>query len=282
MDMIAALKVTPFDFKSKAQDLIEEDPEPHSHPDPQPPKESQRSPKRLRIYDADLKNLGYTDGCPRCNFIKRGQIVLAGGTRHNEECRQRVYQEMREAGTEKLKRADLEHASRTQTQSKKSGKKVEEVPMNVHDAPMEPLEIDMNVVAPASAPGDHSMRDVLDTYDFHEEVDEALDGAFDIDYNGDDVEDSPDTVMNPLMDVLQTLGVDVLDAVDYCKRVVRSVPICATTIGEPYRPTFFEFYGQGNLVKASHGPRRNLNLDGLRAFDLRTSKPNDEQIDFGR
>ena len=61
-------------------------------------------------------------------ILKRGQIVLAGGTRHNEECRQRVYQEMREAGTEKLKRADLEHASRTQTQNKKSGKKVEEAP----------------------------------------------------------------------------------------------------------------------------------------------------------
>ena len=72
MDLIAALKVTPFDFKSKTQDLIEEDPEPHSHPDPQPPKEGQRAPKRLRIYETDLKNFGYTDGCPRCNFIKHG------------------------------------------------------------------------------------------------------------------------------------------------------------------------------------------------------------------
>ena len=120
------------------------------------------------------------------------------------------------------------------------------------------------------------MRDDLDTYDSHEEVDEALDGALYINDNGDDVENSPDTVMNPLMDVLQALGVDVLDAVDYCKRVVRSVPMCATTIGESYRPTLFEFYGQGSLVKVSHGPRRNLNLDGLRAFDLRTSKPNGE------
>ena len=147
---------------------------------------------------------------------------------------------------------------------------------------MEPLEIDLNVEAHASAPDDHSMHEDLDTYNFHEEVDEALDGAVDIDYNGDDVEDSPDTVMNPLMDLLQTLGVDVLDAVDYCKRVVRPMSICATTFGESYRPTLFEFYGQGNLVKASHGPRRNLNLDGLRAFDLRTSKPNGEPWDFSR
>ena len=61
--------------------------------------------------------------------------------------------------------------------------------------------------------------------------------------------------MNPLLDVLQTLGVDVLDAVDYSKRVARSVPVCATTIGEPYRPTFFEFYGEGNEVQVSHGTR---------------------------
>jgi hypothetical protein len=189
---------------------------------------------------------------------------------------------MREAGTEKLKRADLEHASRTQTQSKKHGKKVEEVPIDVHDAPMEPHEVDVRVEAPVSAPEDHSMRDDLDTYDFHEEVDEALDGAFDVAYNGDDLEDSPDTVMKPLLDVLQTLGVDVLDAVDYCKRVVRSVPVCATTIGEPYRPTLFEFYNQGNWVQTSHGPRRNLNLDGLRAFDLRTNKPNGEPWNLNR
>ena len=151
MGRITAIPMSPSDSKSRNQDIIEEDPDPHSHPDPQTPKEGQPAPKRLRIYDADLKNFGYTDGCPRCNFIKRGQIVLAGGNRQNEECRHRLDHEMREAGTEKLKRADLEHASRTQTQSKMSGKKEEEDPIHVHDAPMEPLEANMSVETPISA-----------------------------------------------------------------------------------------------------------------------------------
>ena len=41
-------------------------------------------------------------------------------------------------------------------------------------------------------------------------------------------------------------------------------------------------YGQGNLVKASHGCRRNLNVNGLRAFDLRTSKMSGEPWDFSK
>ena len=49
---------------------------------------------------------------------------------------------MREAGTEKSMRADLEDANRTQTKSKKFSKKrkeiIEEVPK--HDAPMEPID----------------------------------------------------------------------------------------------------------------------------------------------
>ena len=41
-------------------------------------------------------------------------------------------------------------------------------------------------------------------------------------------------------------------------------------------------YGCGNIVNAANHVLRNLNVDGLDAFDLRTSKPNGEPWDFSR
>ena len=47
-----------------------------------------------------------------------------------------------------------------------------------------------------------------------------------------------------------------------------------------YSPSFFEVYGHGNLIRAAHGCRRDLNVNGLKAMDLRTCKPNGERWDF--
>ena len=201
--------------------------------------------RRLKIFDADLKKLGYTDGCPRCAYVKRGQMVRAKGTRHSEQCRDRVYQAMREAGVDKIKQADEDHSERTQ--SKRSGQKAEaqdvaiEVPMEPVEEPIaEPITIDD---APDTNPNDHNTMD-LDTENFFNEVNDDLD----IDHDGDEFIEDFD-VMSPLMDVLQTLGVDAAEAANFCKSMIKDVPIMATTFGERYAPTFFEFYGQGNFVK---------------------------------
>jgi hypothetical protein len=86
--------------------------------------------------------------------------------------------------------------------------------------------------------------------------------------------------MSTMMDVLQTCGVSAADSANYCARVIKDKPMKATQFGDHYKPTFFEVYGQGNIVQASHECRRNLNVDGLRAFDLRTFKPNGEAWEF--
>ena len=56
--------------------------------------------------------------------------------------------------------------------------------------------------------------------------------------------------------------------------------IFSVIVPDSYNPTFFEFYGQGNIVRASHGCRRDLNINGLGTFDLRTRKPNGDAWDF--
>ena len=280
MGRIAAISTSPFDFKSRHQDIIEEDPEPHNHPEPTPPKPEDINSRRLKIFDSDLQTFGYTGGCPRCEFVKKGQTLRARGARHNEECRQRLYHEMREAGVEKLKRADMEDSNRTQAQSKQSGRKAE-APIELSDTPMEPLELETEDVhiSPPTADND-TLRDDFDTYNFHEEVDEVLDGDLDVDYDAEVDDNSDDHVMGPLMDVLQTLGVDAADAANFSVNLIKDVPIRATNLGDSYCPTFLEFYGQGNIVNASHGCRRDLNLNGLGAFDLRTRKPTGEPWDF--
>ena len=87
-------------------------------------------------------------------------------------------------------------------------------------------------------------------------------------------------MLSSLVDVLQTLGVPAADAVAYSVAAVKDHAPSMTTFGTTYNPTFVEVYGQGNIVKESHGCRRNLNLHGLNAFDLRTAKPSGEAWDF--
>lgn len=116
------------------------------------------------------------------------------------------------------------------------------------------------------------------------QVDQDVEDPLDVDWQDAELVDPDnDQMMSSLVDVLQTLGVSVGDATAYALNVVKDrIPISAIHNGASYNPTFFEIYGQGNLVKAAHGCRRNLNLQGLHALDLRTSKPNGEAWNFSR
>ena len=127
-DRIGAIRITPFEFKTKAQDTIEEDPDPHAHPEPKPADADPRSMRRVKIYDKDLVRFGYTEECQSCDFVRRGQTLRASGVRHHEECRKRLYEAMREAGLEKIQRADDEAPARTQTKSKRSVQQREDLP----------------------------------------------------------------------------------------------------------------------------------------------------------
>ena len=46
------------------------------------------------------------------------------------------------------------------------------------------------------------------------------------------------------------------------------------------KPTFIEAYGTGNIVELAHGKLRNLNVEGLDAFDLKTKKKHGDIWDF--
>ena len=77
--------------------------------------------------------------------------------------------------------------------------------------------------------------------------------------------------MTQLMNTLQTLGVGPLDANRFAASVIRHD-----------LPTVMEVFGRGSITGAANGRRRNLNIQGLDALDLRTQKANGEPWDFDK
>ena len=98
----------------------------------------------------------------------------------------------------------------------------------------------------------------------------------------DDKNDEPNMIA--MLDVLQTLGVAPEVACRFSSAVARNQPrfqklreeldyrrrLVSSLTGT--KPTFLEVYGQGRIVETANGCRRNLNLEGLHALDLRTRK----------
>ena len=73
-----------------------------------------------------------------------------------------------------------------------------------------------------------------------------------------------DHEMVAMMDVLQTLGVEPDDANRFSAKIMR-------IRNQPINPSFVEMYGCGSIVTAANTVLRNINVNGLAAFDLRTS-----------
>ena len=287
-ERISKIKIPPIPFRPNTLDRIEESSEPQAHPEPTADAgDVARQLRRLRVMDTDVKRFGYTDSCQRCVYLQRGQDALARGVRHNEECRERVYDELRRAGAEKIKRADLEDSARTLTKTRRPPEPVPpKLPAN-EEMDMHPTLDD----APGAASvdmddnnGDMNMAGMDDTHDFYRDVDaDHEEHGLHVDWHGDDLVDPDnDHMMTPILDVLQTLGVSVGDATAYAVQALKDRPVQTTSLDSVCNPTFFELYGHGTIVQASHGCRRNLNIDGLHALDLRTRKPDGEPWDFSR
>ena len=146
----------------------------------------------------------------------------------------------------------------------------------------------------SDAEGLFSPFDDDDTTNFHEVVNDDIlmrENAAAL-AEEDDVDGKEDSAMMSLMDVLQCLGVAAEDACCFAAYVVKNKPRfehLRKTFEEQQqlvhaisevKPTFMELYGRGKLVEASHGCRRNLNVAGLDALDLRTCKADGTAWDF--
>ena len=278
---VGAVTGMPMDHKTRDYDVIEEDAAPHNHPEPLEDSEAIGVEKRrLRITLEELQKYGFTPGCRRCALHRQGLHGRAKELRHDEACRSRIYRAIRAA--KDVVTEDEEKLLRARDKpSKDKNEPKPEAPVEVPETPKDVSmsdgrDIELSDQAGDIGDGDLHMADMEDTYNFHDEVDAADEEPMgDLEPSDGVVDGSDDHEMIALMDILQTLGVGPMEANRYSSKIMR-------ISSQPLNPTFVEMYGCGNIVHAANHVLRNLNVEGLNAFDLRTSKPNGVAWDFSR
>ena len=279
------ISATPMDFKTRNLDIIEQGPEPHAHSSEDPANaEDDSAPlakgRRIQVTPQHLQEYGYTPGCHRCLMHRQGQHARAKHSRHNETCRNRIYAEIR--STQNLQ---PEEEQRLAAKAQKEPKRKEAIPEDAQpDTPKATKQPGVQDASPMEETGDHEAMEHQEVRDVDASEMEELDNA-DVQFQDstefsqevdDAMEDTDhETEMVAMMDVLQTLGVDVEDANRFCSKAVRAARCLSD-------PSFVEVYGTGRIVESANGFLRNLNLKGLDAFDLRTKKEDGTPWDFSK
>ena len=95
-------------------------------------------------------------------------------------------------------------------------------------------------------------------------IEDPLSPGYDFDDpfgNNDDMPTEPDTSM---ADVLASRGADEATASRYIKKLKKKTEACEST--------FIEEYGRGAIVTQANNVRRDVNVKGPDALDIRTSK----------
>ena len=87
-------------------------------------------------------------------------------------------------------------------------------------------------------------------------------------------DDDDDSHPLSLINALVTFGVSRYDAINAVSKMTSTTALTPTT--------FCEVYGRGAIVKEANAARRNLNIRGLRTFDLRVQRDDGEFWDLSK
>ena len=282
-ERIGDIAAVPMDFKKRNLDIIEQGPEPHAHASdaidgPDDAALSTATGRRVQISWKHLQDYGFTPGCHRCSLHRQGLHSRAKHSRHSEECRNRIYHKIK-TNTQNMqpedeRRLEIKTKQKEPKHDETLPKTVSpETPKNVEDTHRD-ASMEANADLEDHDPDNlrdidnHAMGDEdNDTTEFDREVDEDMEP---------NVGEAVDTEMAAMMDVLQTLGVDVEDANRFCAKAVR------TASQQGVDPSLVEAYCTVRIVENANGVLRNLNIKGLAAFDLRTRKGNGTPWDFSK
>ena len=274
LDRVSKISCTPMTFKINDLDHIESLPNEPPHKSDEPNREETEevlAKRKLKMTTADIVRHGYTRLCNKCSFLQAGRHTKAAQLRHTEECRQRFYDLMRLEGDKKFADADQEGLHRTQTredqhkaQAQKSQNSDFGVDVTEALAPDDAME-----EQPAEIANDDIEPDCPDTEvrDVEDDADADLELVSDV---SDDDSDWSENNMSDLVTCLQLCGVDVAGASAFRVKAIKA----SKKVGVS------RLYGHGTITDAANAVHRNLNIQGLDAFDLRTCKPNGEAWNF--
>ena len=254
-----------------------------------------------RITEKDLRNYGFSEGCPRCNDLHRG--FRRTQKHHSEACRLRIYQAWKDADDPKYLKirhliepeaqepepghVDLDAASETRIHVDRHGVR-HHIPMdNPPDdlfgqptpvgqpQPLTPPERPWSRLSPPEShagnwdPDSMNEELILDSVPLHEIAPpDFLDDDADMGQD-DDYDFSDPVVSDPMVSYLTFLGCCPDDA---------KAKISAMKDTAPTR--FMEMYGRGSINHCANYSRRDLGLKGIGALDLRTTKPDGSPWNF--
>ena len=225
--------------------------------------------RNVRITMKDLKDkYGFTPGCPRCADMERGHART--NKHHNAECRLRLYGEYERHDDPKWR------AVKHLLEPKEPKPDVVEVPHEPVQEAFEPPErqplipensypnTEPNTLAPDSPVDD---LDLDDAYDL-----------FGPDADDDGMEEDAPNTEDQMVDAFVLAGTTHDCARDYVRAMLHHKQTHLPPRPKP--TTFVEVFGGGAICHEANRSRRNLNLEGLHAMDLRTTKPNGDPWNF--
>ena len=275
-----------------------------------PPPPVPRGVARLRITKHDLMRYGYTPRCRRCNEVRAGRIHTKDN--HSEECRSRIYAEWESHKDAKWVRASRELGLEGDPA---------DAPSNVEVEGLEELDAQQNRSSgskhksTARSNDDHFELDPVDLVEAGGDFDagysgvddeamlsdlpgvqpadaEMVDDGIDLFFDGNDGDEMHDSLILAGVDPDEArmfgatilgryTGVakppDVKNTV-FDEKLFRAIAPEASEAPT----TFVEAFGRGSLIKEAAAQRRNLNLKGLHAMDLRTFRDDGAPWDFSK
>ena len=283
-----------------------------------PPPPVPKGPLRLRITKHDLSKYGYTTGCRRCNELRAGRIHTKDN--HSEECRSRIYSEWEANNDVKWVRAQQElglnsdHADgppgnveidgldelgtqrdRSVSRDRSSGSKHKSTAHSNDDHyeldPVDLVEADADVEAFPNGAGAEGAADEAAPID---PPDAEMDDGVDLFFDGDDENEMHDSLILAGVDPdeARLFGATILGRYTgvakssdsnntvFDHELLGALANFSTASDPP--TTFVEAFGRGSIIKEAAARRRNLNLKGLHAMDLRTFRSDGTPWDFSK
>ena len=225
--------------------------------------------RHMRITMKDLKRYCFTPGCPRCADMERGHTRT--NKHHKDECRLRMYSEYERNDDPKWravkhllepKEIQSEHVVVDDEPVRAAFEPLERPPL-IPENSYPNMNTEPNTLAPDSPARDLDLDDAYDLF------------GPDIEDDGMD-EEAPSTE-DQMVDAFVLAGTT-HDARGFVRAMLQHKQAHEPQMSKP--TTFMEVFGGGAICREANRSRRNLNLKGLQAMDLRTTKPNGEVWNF--
>ena len=259
----------PHDFATEKVDPSAKRDGPAPEEPPAPERPPAQGPRRVRITQRDLDNHETTPGCPRCADIDYGNHLSKKA--HSEECRNRFYEIFKAKNDAKWARA----AQDLQRRISRGGDLYH--PDHFPQPSVDVSAADMDT-PPAKKPRCDTTGSKNGDEDDDEEPNEP--DAKRVRLNGGDDEDEDDVA-----EIFGDFGDDehashIANSLTLAGVMPKVASVKAKGLVDPDAATFLELYGRGSICHEANQSRKNLNVHGLGALDLRTTKPDGSSWNF--